>query len=361
MANVVDYVKWRGDLSFDASPLCEVDNYILSKIGCPDYTGIIPSDTKSISIRDAVAKLFSAGNEQRLSLGPLASSTILSMLKLLPETVRFSSLRLSGFSKRLDFQRTEQFSALNVILPDGTNFITFRGTDDTIVGWKENFYMASMDEVPAQRDATEYLTWAAASYQGPIIVSGHSKGGNLAVYASANVPKSIQKRISCVYNNDGPGFQQSFLASEGYSNIKDRIITILPRHSIVGTLLTQANNPEVVQCDTAGIAAHDGFSWQVIGNHFVRCDSLSRASEVLDSALDDAIASMNLDERKEFIEDFFNILSSTGAVFLSDFSENTLQQALEIAKKLRGEKKVSKFLISVFQEMIKELFQNKKK
>lgn len=359
MANVVDYVKWRGDLSFAAAPLCEVDTYILSKIGCPDFAGIVPGDAGSVSIVQALEELFAAGNEKRTVLGPLASPTILSMLKLLPETVRFSTLRLSGFAKKLDFQQTEQFSALNILLPDGTNFITFRGTDDTIVGWKENFYMASMDEVPAQRDAAAYLSWAAAAYDGPIIVAGHSKGGNLAVYAAASAAPEVQARITRIYNHDGPGFRDAFLASEGYGRIAGRISTFLPRHSIVGTLLTQAKNPEVVSCEAVGIAAHDGFCWEVLGSRFVRCDSLSRASEALDAAIDETVAGMDEAQRREFIESFFNILTSTGAVYLSDFSENTLRQALEIAKKLRTDRSIPKFVVSVLQEMVKDFFQKK--
>lgn len=360
MANVVDYVNWRGDLSFAASPFCEVDNYIVSKIGCPDYEGIVPADGTSISINKALEQLFSAGNESRAKLGVLASPTIVTMLKLLPDTVRFSSLRLSGFVKRLDFEQTEQFSALNVILPDGTNYISFRGTDDTLVGWKENFLMASMDEVPAQKDAADYLAWAAATYPGALIVGGHSKGGNLAVYAAASVGPEVQERIVRVYNNDGPGFRDAFLGSDGYKRIADRIVTILPRHCIVGTLLTQDKNPEYVECESTGVAAHDGYTWEVLGNHFVRASGLSRASVALDAAIDETVAGMDLTQRAEFIEKLFGVLTSTGAVYLSDFSENTARQALEIAKKLKGDKGIPKFVLKVIQSMAKEFFQIKK-
>lgn len=361
VANIVDYIKWRGDLSFAASPLNEVDNYILAKIGCPDYSGIVPDGADSIGLSEAVETLFAAGNEERLSLSPLSSPTIMPMLRMLPDTVRFSGLRLSGYVSRLDFRQTEQFSALTLILPDGTNYISFRGTDDTIIAWKENFYMAAMDAVPAQKDAAEYLSWAAQAYPGPLIVGGHSKGGNLAVYAAASVPPEVQERIICVYNNDGPGFRDEFIASDGYARIKERICTIIPRHSIVGTLLTQVCAPEVVECESAGIAAHDGFTWEVLGSRFVRCAGLSRTSEALDTAIDDTLAGMDLEQRREFIEDFFDVLTSTGAVYLGDFTEHRLRQALEIAGRLKGEKEIHRFVSGVLQEMIKEFIPSKHK
>lgn len=361
MTNILDYINWRGDLSFDASPFNEVDNYILAKIGCPDYSGIVPGDGQSVGICDALSQLFAEGNEKKATLGSLSSRSIIPMLKMLPDTVRFSALRLSGFAARTDFEQVEQFSALTVILPDGTNYVSFRGTDDTIIAWKENFYMAAMDAVPAQRDAAEYLAWAAQTYSGPIIVGGHSKGGNLAVYAAASVSPEVQDRIIAVYNNDGPGFREGFLASEGYARIQDRICTILPRHSIVGTLLTQVRTPEVVDCESPGIAAHDGFTWEVMRDRFVRCDGLSRVSEALDTAIDDTLAGMDIDERREFIDDFFHVLTSTGAVYLGDFSERRLHQALEISGNLRGEKEIHKFVSGVFTEMAKEFLPIRKK
>lgn len=361
MANVIDYIQWRGDLSFDASPFCEVDNYIISKIGCPDYTGIVPEGEDTVPICDALQALFAPGNEKRATLGLLASPAIITMLKSVPDTVRFSSLRLSGFVKRLDFEQGEQFSALTVLLPDGTAYVSFRGTDDTIIAWKENFLMAAMDAVPAQKAASEYLRWAVSAYPGPIIVGGHSKGGNLAVYAAASVPPEVQDRITAVYNNDGPGFRDEFLASEGYGRIRSRVHTIVPYHSIVGNLLTQEQSREVVRCESAGIAAHDGFCWEVLGTKFLTCDALSRASDALDVAIDETIAGMNRAQRTDFIENLFSILTSTGAVYLSDFTENTLRQALEIAKKLKGQKEIPKFISKVLTEMAKEFFQGKKK
>ncbi|MBO6040717.1 MAG: DUF2974 domain-containing protein, partial [Oscillospiraceae bacterium] len=145
MAVISDYLDWRGDLTFEASPLNEVDDYIIAMIGCPDLTGIVPADEAEIGICDAINAYRAQGGNEIRSLGVISSPYVLPCLFLLPETVRFSSLKLTGYVNRIDMGNTEQFSALTVRLPDGTYYVSFRGTDDTIVAWKENFHMAIMD------------------------------------------------------------------------------------------------------------------------------------------------------------------------------------------------------------------------
>lgn len=353
MADILDYLDWRGDLSFAAAPFNEVDNYIITKIGTPDYTGFIPADGEKTDIRTATELLFAAGAENR-GMGPLASKSNVPMLRRLPDTVRFGSLKLSHYVNHIDFDNTEQFSAVTVELPDGTSYISYRGTDETIIAWKENFCMAIMDTVPAQRDALAYLIEAAELCEGELIVGGHSKGGNLAVYAAACAPKEIQDRITVVYNNDGPGFRQEFLASEGYQRIKDKIRTIVSQNSIVGTLLVQEETPEVVESSEFGIGAHDGFTWQVLGDHFVRHAGLSRSSIAFDEALDAALETMDTEQRKAMIDELFDGLMSTGAVTLTDISEAGLLNALEILRKLRRSPEVHKFAEQILELMLRE-------
>ena len=183
MPNILDYLTWRGDVPFSVSPPNEVDNYIHCKIGTLDFTGIVPENELYVPLPQAVEAYFAAGGAEKL--GALSSPYIAPMVKRLPETVRFREVMLTGFRQVYDEKKTEQFSALTLRLPGGQHYVTFRGTDDTIVGWKEDCLLTVMDEIPAQRDAVEYLTWAASVYPGKIAVGGHSKGGNLAMYAAA--------------------------------------------------------------------------------------------------------------------------------------------------------------------------------
>ena len=185
-------------------------------------------------------------------------------------------------------------------------------------------------------------------------MGGHSKGGNLAVYAAASVPAEVQARITAVYNNDGPGFDEAFLASEGYRRIAPRIITLLPQYSIVGTLLTQAESCTIVKSSKPGVAAHDGFNWEVLGTAFLRCEHLSRRSRAFDETMQEMLQRMDQSERAEFIDTFFDLLCADGAVTLTDINEHKLRSALELGRELRKEKTVQRFAVDAAEQMLKE-------
>lgn len=353
MDDIFDYLDWRGDLPFSVSPFNEVDNYIVAKIGCCDFDGIVPKDAQAVPIGAALDAYFDAvGGDARF--GVLCSAKLTPLLRRLPATPRFRDLTLSGFVRRALPERTEQFSALTVSFPDGTHYVSYRGTDDTLYAWKEDCMMALSGAVPAQRDAADYLAWAASAYDGPLRVGGHSKGGNLAVYAAANAPTAVQTRIGVIYNNDGPGFDAAFLDSPGYRAVRERILTLLPQFSIVGTLLEQDTNCTIVRSARFGIAAHDGFNWGVRGTAFLRCDDLSRSSRAFDATMERVLGQMDMDERREFIETLFRILTATGAVTLTDINERRLRKALSIARGMAKEKTVSRFVAEVIEQMVKE-------
>ena len=331
MDDIFDYLDWRGDLPFSVSPFNEVDNYIVAKIGCCNFDGIVPEDAQTVPIGEALDAYFDAvGGDARF--GVLCSAKLTPLLRRLPATPRFRDLTLSGFVRRALPERTEQFSALTVSLPDGTHYVSYRGTDDTLYAWKEDCMMALSGAVPAQRDAADYLAWAASAYDGPLRVGGHSKGGNLAVY----------------------GFDAAFLASPGYRAVRERIQTYLPQYSIVGTLLEQDTNCTIVRSARFGVAAHDGFNWGVRGTAFLRCDDLSRSSRAFDATMERVLGQMDMDERREFIETLFRILTATGAVTLTDINERRLRKALSIARGMAKEKTVSRFVAEVIEQMVKE-------
>ena len=354
MDHINDYLDWRGDIPFSVSPFNEVDNYIVAKIGCCDFDGIVPEGAEHVGIADALTAYFDRCGSAGVYFGALASPALAPLLRRLPKIPRFRDLTLTGFVRRALPECTEQFSALTVSVPDGRHYISFRGTDDTLYAWKEDCMMALSGAIPAQRDAADYLTWAAGAYAGPLRVGGHSKGGNLAVYAAAQADEAIQDRIEIIYNNDGPGFDADFLASPGYRRIRGRLLTILPQYSIVGTLLEQDTNCTIVRSGRFGVAAHDGFNWAVRGTGFVRCPDMSRSSRAFDATMERVLGQMDMDERREFIDSFFRILSATGAVTLTDINERRLRKALSIARGMAKERAVSRFVVEVIEQMVKE-------
>lgn len=354
MANIMDYLNWRGDLSFAVDPMNEVDSYILAKIGCPDYTGIVPEDASAVTVSAAVETYFTRNGAEGDYFGALASQSIGPVIRRLPETVRFGSLWLGGFVKRLDADSGEQFSALTILLPDGTPYVSFRGTDDTLLGWKENMQMAVRETIPAQEDALRYLLWAAENYPGDLIVGGHSKGGNLAVYAAAAAPEAIQRRIRFVDNFDGPGFAPPFFRSEGYQRIRDRIHTLLPQYSIVGMLLPREEDVTIIRSGRAGIAAHDGFVWEVLGPRFVHCDSFSRSTIAFEESMQTVLQGMDTDARLKFIEELFDTLAATGAETITDVTELGLRKAMALQRSIRRQPEIHRFVTSLLELMLKD-------
>ena len=355
MAVISDYLAWRGDLTFDKAPFNEVDNYIIAKIGCPDYIGIVPEDENSVELGEAVNAYFSRDGITEKSLGLLASPEILKTLKKLPELPRYRHLRLSGFRRQTDPETVEQFSALTVQIPGGPHYVSFRGTDDSIVGWKENFMMAVRECVPAQEDALVYLRWAASVYPGELIAGGHSKGGNLAIFAASRAEEEIQNRITAVYSNDGPGFNPSFFQNGGFRRIIDRTHYIVPQHSLVGTLLLQPCDLEVVKCPKAGVGSHDGFNWEVTRDHFTEAAGLSRMSRAFNDALENTLHKMSPAETAEFIDQLFDVLCGRGADSLSDLTEQSFFETLSTLRSLRKETRIRAFLGELAETTLKAL------
>lgn len=351
MSDVLDYIEWRGDISFDAAPVNEIDKFIFACIGKPDFTGIIPADTGTVSIKEAADAYFEA-NPEADRLGLVASAKTLPALRLLAASERYDCVRLSGFVNKISVEQTEQFSALTV-RACGVNYVSFRGTDDSIIGWKENCEMAVYDSVPAQEDALRYLEWAAESYYGPIVVCGHSKGGNLAIYAACCAPEALQERICEVISYDGPGFRDEFLEAEGYLRMRDRITTAVPQKSVVGMLLSQAGGLDIIAADTVGVAGHDGFTWSVSRNAFVRADGLSDFSRIFRESVDETLDVMDTEDRRELVEEIFEVLTSTGAFMLSDFTEQNLRQTLELAKHFRKASELRSFLFRLIESSVR--------
>lgn len=306
MANLLDYLNWRGDLTFEQVPLNEVDNVICAELVYLDWTGIVPVGWhKPVPLKEAAERCIGLHPYQKGALGLLLPDEIQDLMLAAARSPRFGGLLLSGFREVLDEHRDEQFAAMTLTLHPRLHYIAFRGTDDTVTGWKESFNLSWQFPIPAQEDALRYLNEAAAALRGNLFVGGHSKGGNLAVYASAFCSPFLQNRIQTIYNNDGPGFSNDQSSRSGYRRIRPRIHTLIPQSSVVGLLLEHAEDYQIVLSTNVGALQHDGLSWQVMGPEFVRAEKLTRVSEHTDQTLHGWVNSMNREARREFVERLF--------------------------------------------------------
>ncbi len=325
MANVFDYIRWRGDLTFEQSPLNEIDALIFCELSYIFFDSIVPEDPDEgyVTLTEAAEVFFerNAGLDE-IRLGEWVPKEIVPLFRMAASSKRFSEIPIAHFVNVIDDETVEQFSAISFFPDDGSVFVAYRGTDDSITGWREDFRMAFLTPVPAQKRAEEYLLKAAEGAT-TIYVAGHSKGGNLALWAAMNSPDELAERIDKIYNFDGPGFLDDIWEGAHYERIADKISTVIPTGSIVGLLLKYDKNYRVTKSSAKNyLHQHDALTWEVEGVEFV-CDEdvapdVKRANEMVGKW----IYSMEPDDRRAFVEGFFDILCSTSAKTVTDLAEN---------------------------------------
>ena len=329
MNTIIDYLDWRGDLSFNQDPLNEVDNLIFSVLSYSDFSGVVPGLDKpgSVTLQEAADRIGPAPHEVTTNLTRSFFAALPLLLEKCAQTERFANLQLSHYIDRIEFAKAEQFSAVVFSLDEQLHFIAFSGTDDTLAGWKEDLEMSFREAVPAQRDATRYAQAVMADLSGDFYLGGHSKGGNLAVYAAAHLTPEEQQRIIAVYNNDGPGFLANIIEKEGYQRIIHKVTTFIPQSSVAGILLEHEEKFQIIRSNETGLMQHNAFSWEVLGKHFVYEQELSKSSLVLSQAIRAWLNNISLEERSQFVEALFKVIDATGAKTLSELSEDKLATA----------------------------------
>ena len=327
MGSLFDYLDWRGDLRFSEVPLGEVDGLILSLLSYIDFDGIVPSDfgETPVTLLDATRQYLRRHKGENAYLGVIVPPDIVSLAAKASKSRRFGDVRLCGYVNRIDSAEQKQFSAVTALLSDRTAFVAFRGTDDTLVGWKENFNMSFLDTVPAQQDAVAYLETVAEAIPLPFSVGGHSKGGNLAVFAAVRCQPDLKERLITAFGYDGPGFSRGFIDGVDYKSTRPKIRTIVPDSSVVGMLLEHEETYEVIKSNATGLLQHNGFSWEVLGGKFIHLDTVTGESRLIDSALKDWLDGMTPAEREGFVDNIFETLSAAGATTLTELSAEKIK------------------------------------
>lgn len=321
MANIIDYVLWRGDIPIAQVPLGEVDALVLSYLSYMPFDGLVSDQFAVDGAMMADAADYFLENGLSSSCMMDSNKEDCRLLEAVRDSERFGRLRLTGYANLFDEQRQEQFSAITFLLPTGTAFIAFRGTDSSVVGWKEDFNMSFSSEVPAQGAALDYIVRASAALSSPMILGGHSKGGNLAVYAGAFAPENVQERIACIYNFDGPGFNERVIASEGFHQIDMRIHTFVPQSSLIGILLWHAEPFIVVKSDAGGLFQHNPYSWQVMGGRLITLPERTRESRLAEDTIKNWLSTLDAQERKTVIDGVYSVLSASNGRNVADLFE----------------------------------------
>ena len=357
MSNVCEYVKWRGDLTLKQSKFNEIDALILTRLSYFPFDQLIqPNEEATV---EELSKRFEKADKNKLEiLWPDDNE----LFPLMGKSERFGKMSVTQYVNKINAEQEKQFSATTVILPDNTIFVTYRGTDATIVGWKEDFNMCFKSHIASQKDAVEYLNMVSKKYKRLIRIGGHSKGGNLAVYAAMFTNSKVKKRIINIYNNDGPGFDDEIIKTKEYKEILPKVHTYIPQSSVIGRLLNHEEKYTVVQSIQKGIMQHDLYSWQLEGKEFICLEKVTNGSEIFDKTLKEWLINITPEQRGIVIDTAFDILNTTEVEYFSELKKNwflNIRLMLGRYKNLDDEsKKVISEIVQKLVSTVKNIISN---
>lgn len=353
MATVLDYLKEYRDISFREMPMTEVDSLALCQLSYLKFDGLVPEVHENLP-SVTLATLKKNPESDKLFADVRYEEVNRALVDAMLSGKRYRNLKLNCYVNLVEKEWETQFSAITFLLEDGTVYLAYRGTDETIVGWKEDFNMAFLSPVPSQEYSVKYLNSVASRIKRPFYVGGHSKGGNLAVYSAMNCREEIQERIIRIYSMDGPGFRPEVLERCNYAAIRSRVVKILPHSSLVGMLFESDMNFQVVESKKFGLAQHDPYTWLVEGEHLVRVNDIYERRKLMDNTLNDWILSLNEEQLRTFVDTLYQVIAASQADNLIDLTADWKKSMNGIVGAL---KEVDEETAKVLKEVIKSLFE----
>lgn len=332
MPNVIDYTEASQYDSFYDKDVNALDILALTEIAYLPFDHLVPAD---LSSHQHISLLHLARHFEEKLKKPLLPFTMitgnrLNLLSRLSQYKRYKHIKAFAFINDYSLDSQKQFAAIAYQIRPKEFVIVFRGTDDTLIGWKEDFHMTYMAEIPAQRSAAEYLTHMLSTIEGTFFIAGHSKGGNLATYAASQVPSALQEKIQKVYSFDAPGVHASVIQSPGFQAITKKLQPIIPQNSIVGMMLETPENALIVKSNAISLMQHVSFSWEIEGDQFKQVSSITDDSIQMDKTLKAWTASLSDEELKDFFDLFFGVFIEAGVLRFGDITIDTSSKIQKI-------------------------------
>lgn len=358
MENIIDYVREWGIYSFMEKPLNEVDSLVLCQLSYLNYQKFVPGLDKRnapVSIqsiyeepeRDCILDDYWYKDENKELFEEAANS------------VRFGSLKMNYYVNVVNEEEETQFSAITFILEDKSVYIAYRGTDATIVGWKEDLNLAFSKPLHSQYLATEYMDRVASYIAGCFYAGGHSKGGNLAVYAAMNCGERTRDKIIRIYNNDGPGFRPEIRKQGNFEAIADRLVKFIPRSSLVGMILEDHCDYEIVESKSVGLLQHNSYSWKVEEGKFLRAQNMADSKLIRDASLNEWILSLSEEEIHTFVDTLYEVVSASEASNVFEFGADWKKCLQSVFAAARGVNDATKKAIhKITRSLFEILFEN---
>ncbi len=342
LASIIEYVK-SYQKSFEEEPLTEVDSLVLSQLAYFDYTIL----KKNSYLKDIDEKK----NEKRLLERNDQNNNAL--LKEVIKSKRFQTIYIIDTIEQTDKVEQKQFAAITFLLKTGQIYIAFRGTDGTLIGWKEDFNMAFSYPIPAQIAARSYATTIMEKFKTTFYIGGHSKGGNLAVYTACLLPDNLQEKLLYVFSHDGPGFQKEFLDHCFFAKIQHKLKKTIPNNALIGLLLYTQEQYKIIKSNRFYIMGHDPFSWEISNDHFVEVKALDKTTTYTNKILHEWIESLSPSQRNHFVNRLFSIFAATGITSFSDFNLKNQEYFIKLIKAISDLNEEEKqYILKTIKELI---------
>lgn len=360
MAQLTEYLEWRGDISFANLGPQEADYCVMACISYLPYDGLVPESPEDEPenvkrVFQKVLKLCGPKGDGR-EYHTVHDEELVTRLLDCP---RYSRLGFTAFEHIFDEEQEMQFAAITLLMPGNEAAVIFRGTDKTLVGWKEDFNMGFNEIVPSQKRAVEYLNHVSEVLKRNLYVCGHSKGGNLALYASAFCSEETRKRIKEAVNLDGPGFSSDKLCRPEFVGMLDRMCTYMPQSSFVGILLEHAEKSIVIHSNGSLFGQHSPYTWEVRRAEFIREEGLTTFSKNVDATLKEWVIAMDASKREKLVEGYWKVFVGLGLKKLEEIFR--LKNAISVVRAISGIDEETKDLLNESIRIIKKSYKRIKK
>lgn len=334
MGTILDYLQEYGDYTLEEKPFSEVDSLVLCQFAYLKFDGLAPAigeNKPAVSLHE----LKRHAEYDRLYADERYREDNTALFLGMYYSKRFHDTKVLNYVNQIDLETETQFSAMTLRLPNGVCYVAYRGTDEMIVGWKEDLNLAFSEPVEGQRLSVDYLNQTAEQIKGSFYVGGHSKGGNFATYACMNCNSEVRSRIMAIYDHDGPGFRPEVKARGAYEEIAGRIHKTVPRSSLVGMLLYTDGAYRVVESKTIGLAQHNPYTWLIKDDSFQIVNEVYAGRKFIDESLNQWILSLTQDQMHTFVDTFYQVLLASETDNLIDFTANWFQSIQKIGAALK--------------------------
>ena len=365
MGNLITYVQQYEAQTFQEKLVTDIDILVLTEIAYLPFDEIVSSsfEEKTAISLNQLGKEFETIKEKEHKNNPfMITKERIQLLDVVSKSQRYKDIKVFGFMNDIDDELTKQFAAVCYQWEEESRWIIFRGTDESLTGWKEDFMMTYSDLIPAQTDAIEYLRKQAELFSGSLNISGHSKGGNLSLYASAMQEEDIQHRIQQIYCWDAPGVHRSILGTEGYQRVVSKAKRYIPQDSIVGLMLESQVPYHIIESQGSGISQHSALMWNIEDDHFVELTELTKNSQLTDQTFKQWTEVVSDEDLKLFFDTFFELFFEMGVETVNDVYYNFrlyMQKFFEKAYQMDTEKReillrVGRLLFQIRYEIWKD-------